>query len=197
MEFDAVEPIVREIGPAKFDRYAKIDPSYVVASSLDVVPMDRGIAGFRFVEQEVDPAYTKGADSPDDSPTSWPPRNESGQFAVFLATDNDTAVGGAAVIKNPQGAFLLERRSELAGLWDIRVCPDYRRTGIGTRLLLQASDWAKQHGCSQLRVESQNVNVAGCRFYAKHCILGGVERHGYAACPDVAHEAMLLWYREL
>ena len=43
----------------------------------------------------------------------------------------------------------------------------------------------------------QNVNVAACRFYAKHCILGGVERYGYAACPEVAHEAMLLWYRGL
>ena len=60
-----------------------------------------------------------------------------------------------------------------------------------------AADWAKKRGCVQLRVECQNVNVAACRFYAKHCTLGGIERYGYATCADVAHEAMLLWYRDL
>jgi len=49
-----------------------------------------------------------------------------------------------------------------------------------------------------LKVETQNINVPGCRFYAKQgCELGAIHRYGYAGCPDIAHEAMLFWYLEL
>lgn len=188
---------IREIGPDRYDRYAAIDPSFEVTSVLKVVAKDSGLGGLAFVEEDVAQPYRKGADIPDYSPLTWPPRQESGPFAAFLEMDGDLAVGGAAVIVNPSAAFLFERREALAGLWDIRVRPDRRRTGVGARLLLHAADWAKKRGCSQLRIECQNVNVAACRFYAKHCVLGGVERYGYAACSDVAHEVMLLWYRDL
>jgi GNAT superfamily N-acetyltransferase len=151
----------------------------------------------RLVEQKVDRPYKKGADDPEDSPAMWPPQGEQGGFAAFLASEGDRILGGAAVVINPSGAFLFERRRKLAGLWDIRVRPEERRRGIGSRLLLFAAAWARKEGCTQLRIESQNVNVAGCRFYAKHCVLGGIERYGYAASPDRAHEAMLLWYLDL
>ena len=190
-------PTIREISPDLYTRYAEIDPSYKVTSVLKVVPIDNGLSGFQFLEEEITPPYSKGADSPDDSPTSWPPQQEPGEFAAFVAMNGNLFLGGVAIITNPTGAFLFERREELAGLWDIRVRPDRRGTGIGSQLLLHASNWAKKKGCTQLRVECQNVNVAACRFYAKHCILGGMERYGYAACPDVAHETMFLWYRDL
>jgi len=188
---------VREIPPDAYPNYAEIDPSYEVTSVLKVVPTDRGLAGLQFVEEAVAQPYRKGADSPEDSPALWPPRGETGEFVAFLATEDDLPVGGAAAIVNPAGAFLFERRDALAGLWDIRVHPKHRHRQIGSQLLLHAADWAKKRGCSQMRVECQNVNVAACRFYARHCTLGGVERHGYAACADVAHEAMFLWYRDL
>ena len=189
--------MIRRIGPDKHPIYASIDPSYQVASVLKVLAADSGLGGLRLVEEEVAQPYLKNGDDPEDSPSSWPPAQEPGRFAAFLATDGDVAVGGVAVVVNPTGAFLFERRDTLAGLWDIRVQPGHRRSGVGSQLLLHAANWAKEEGCAQLRVESQNVNVAACRFYAKHCTLGGIERFGYAACPDVAHEAMLLWYRDL
>jgi hypothetical protein len=34
-------------------------------------------------------------------------------------------------------------------------------------------------------------------FAAQGCVLGGVNRFGYAGWPSVAHEAMLLWYLDL
>jgi ribosomal protein S18 acetylase RimI-like enzyme len=197
MEGESMPPIIREIGQDLYPRYAEIDSSYGARSVLRVVPRDRGLGGFEFIEEKVAQPCTKSMGSPEDSPLCWPPKQESGAFTVFLALDGDLAVGGAVVIINPTAAILFERRETLAGLWDIRVRPEYRRTGLGSQLLLHAAAWAKKNGCNQLRIESQNVNVAACRFYAKHCILGGVERFGYAACPDVAHEAMLLWYRDL
>ena len=196
-EADPMAISVREISRDRYPEYAEIDSSYEVASVLKVIPKDKGLGGLQFVEEAVAQPYRKGADGPEDSPSSWPPRQEPGEFVAFLAMEDALPVGGAAVIVNPAGAFLFERRDALAGLWDIRVRPDHRRRGVGSQLLLHAADWAKTRGCAQLRVECQNVNVAACRFYAKHCTLGGVERYGYAACADVAHEAMLLWYRAL
>ena len=188
---------VHEIGRDMYAQYAQIDASFEVASVLNVVPKDGGLAGLEFVEEAVARPYRKEADSPEDSPLSWPPLDEPGEFAAFLAMDDGLAVGGAAVVVNPTGAFLFERRDALAGLWDIRVCPEHRRRGVAFRLLLHAAQWASERRCAQLRIECQNVNVAACRFYARHCTLGGVERYGYAACADVAHEVMLLWYRDL
>ena len=49
-----------------------------------------------------------------------------------------------------------------------------------------------------MKIETQNVNVPACRFYAQQgCHLGAILRYGYAGCPEVAHEAMLLWYLDL
>ncbi len=188
---------VHKINRGMYPQYAKIDPSYEVTSVLKVIPADRGLSGLQFVEEPVAQPYDKGADSPEDSPSTWPPRQELGEFVAFLAMEDSLPVGGAAVVVNPSSAFLLERRETLAGLWDIRVCPKLRGGGVGSQILLHAAKWAKQRGCTQLRIECQNVNVAACRFYSKHCTLGGIERYGYAACPDVAHETMLLWYRVL
>ena len=188
---------VGEIAQGMYPRYGEIDPSFEVTSALRVVPRDSGLGGLEFLEEAVAPSYRKGADGPGDSPSSWPPRAEPGEFAAFLAEEDAVPVGGAAVIVNPSGAFLFERRDTLAGLWDIRVAPQHRGRGIGTQLLLHAAEWARSRGCTQLRAECQNVNVAACRFYAAHCTLGGVERFGYAACADVAYETMLLWYRDL
>jgi len=188
---------VQEISRDAYPQYAAIDPSYDVTSVFRAVPADMGLGGLRFVEEAFTQPYRKGADSTESSPEAWPPAHEPGAFAAFLAMEDGVPVGGAAVVINPAGAFLFERRDTLAGLWDLRVHPGHRRRGVGTKLLLHAAGWAKQCGCTQLRIECQNVNVAACRFYAKHCTLGAIERYAYAACADVAHEAMLLWYRDL
>jgi len=188
---------LHEIGPARYSQYAAIDAGFDVTSCLRVVPRDYGLAGLEFIEEPVEQPYRKEADCPEDSPLLWPPKSETGEFAAFLALEGDVPVGGAAVVVNPSAAFLFERRDTLAGLWDIRVHPEFRGMGIGSKLLLHAADWAKARGCTQMRIECQNTNVSACRFYAKYCTLGGVERFGYAACDDVSHEVMLLWYRDL
>jgi GNAT superfamily N-acetyltransferase len=86
----------------------------------------------------------------------------------------------------------------LAVLWDIRVQPERRGRGVGKALFYASVDWACRRGCRQLKVETQNVNVAACRFYASQgCELGAIHRYGYAGHPQVGHEAMLLWYPTL
>jgi hypothetical protein len=44
-------------------------------------------------------------------------------------------------------------------------------------------------------VETQNVNVAACRFYARQgCVLTAVDPFAYPALPG---EIQLLWYKDL
>jgi streptothricin acetyltransferase len=93
---------------------------------------------------------------------------------------------------------MLEERSDLAVLRDIRVQPQYRRQGIGALLLGRVADWARQRGCTLLKIETQNVNVPACRFYASQSFeLGVIHRYAYAGQPHVADETMLIWYLRL
>ena len=55
--------------------------------------------------------------------------------------------------------------------------------------------WVVARGCRWLKVETQNINVPACRFYAKQgCVLGAIHRFAY---PDYPNEAQLLWYKDL
>ena len=76
--------------------------------------------------------------------------------------------------------------------------PDYRRSGIGTKLFTEAAKWSKGKDCRQLKIETQNVNVPACKFYARQgCHLGEINRYAYVDDPSVAPETMLIWYLDL
>jgi ribosomal protein S18 acetylase RimI-like enzyme len=90
---------------------------------------------------------------------------------------------------------MLEGRDDLAVLWDLRVAPEARGRGVGSALFREVEAWARTRGCRELKVETQNVNVAACRFYAHMgCSLGALNSHAY---PEVPDEVQLLWYRSL
>ena len=90
---------------------------------------------------------------------------------------------------------MLEGRKDLAVLWDIRVVPERRGCGVGAALFARAERWAAERGARRLKIETQNVNVAACRFYASRgCHLGAIHRFAYRDLPD---ETQLLWYKDL
>lgn len=90
---------------------------------------------------------------------------------------------------------MLEGRTDLAVLWDIRVVPAARGQGVGSALFRAAESWAAANGCSRLKIETQNINVPACRFYARHgCVLEAAHRGIYPNLPD---EIQRLWYKDL
>lgn len=90
------------------------------------------------------------------------------------------------------------QRSDLAVLWDIRVHPDHKRSGVGRALFQHAARWAKAQGCGQLGLETDGSNIPACMFYEKMgCELGAVLKYGYSGVPEVAEYPLLLWYLEL
>ena len=57
------------------------------------------------------------------------------------------------------------------------------------------AEWGFFAACRVLKVETQNINVAACRFYAHHSFaLRAVNEHAYAEFPN---EIQLLWYKLL
>lgn len=183
--------------------YANIPISFWVKEvyRAEVIQEEGFPGGIHLAPEGVDPPYLKDYDhsgAEEDSPRDWPRLFNIVNWGIFLARAGNQPVGGAAVAFKTAGITMLEGRTDLAVLWDIRIHPDWRGRGIGTRLFQVAAAWARERGCKQLKVETQNVNAAACRFYVRMgCELGSIRRFAYAAQPCVAHEVMLEWYLNL
>jgi hypothetical protein len=171
---------IREVEADQLAVYAEIPISFTVESVFHVEVVDQGLGGFKLVEEEVETPYLKDFDSAGDGdtrPERWPKRFDVSNWAFFIAYEGDRPVGGATVAFDTPGVNMLEGRNDL---------------------FQHAAAWARERSCRQLKVETSNVDVPACRFYAKQgCVLGTIHRFGYANCLDVAHETMLLWYLEL
>lgn len=188
---------ILEGGPELLGRYARISCAFQVSSIYRPAAIDGGLGGIALREEPVTP-YVKDYDAQGDDPAGWPDRFDLRAWGVFLACAGDGCVGGAAVAIDPPGATGLAGRPDLAVLWDIRVQPGFRGAGIGTALFDRAVAWSRSRACRRLKIETQNVNVAACRFYAaRGCRLSAIDFDFYAGVPAVAHEVMLVWYVDL
>jgi GNAT superfamily N-acetyltransferase len=128
-------------------------------------------------------------------PEDWRRQFDLSSWGLISARIAGQRVGGVVIAAKSRELHLLEGRDDLALLWDIRVAPSVRRRGIGATLFAAAERWAGGRGCLQLKVETQNTNVAACKFYASRgCELGAVQRFAY---PDFPAEIQLLWYKVL
>jgi GNAT superfamily N-acetyltransferase len=173
--------------------YAAIPIAFEVTSVLSA----RDVADQRFVltESYFESPYVKNYDALGDGPLQWARRFDTSQWALLLARAEGRSLGGATVAFGSSQLDMLEGRSDLAVLWDIRVAPDARRQGVGRALFEAAERWALTRGCRELKVETQNVNVPACRFYAAlECQLRVVRAEAYPPCPG---ESQYLWYKTL
>jgi GNAT superfamily N-acetyltransferase len=189
---------IREVGSDRLQEYAGIPIAFEVRTTYRVDTIDFGL---RLAEEPLAKPYVKdydALDDPDGRILNWPRHFDISKWGFFIAREGGVDVGAANVAVHTPAVHMLESRSDPAVLWDIRVRPEKRRRGIGAALFRHVADWARGRDCRQLKVETQNTDVPACRFYAAlGCVLGGLNRFGYAACPAVAHETMLLWYLDL
>ena len=187
---------IEKIGPSRMEEYRSVPIRFEVKSVLEPVLVNNGLGGILLRETPVEKPYIKDYDSYTETPLDWPKKFDVSKWVFLLAMNGVIAVGAAAVAFDTTGVFMLEARRDLSVLWDIRVCPEYR--GVGIPLFKYAANWSRAHGCTQMKIETQNVNVPACRFYQRMgAKLGEIHRFGYAAIPAVAHEVMLNWYLDL
>jgi ribosomal protein S18 acetylase RimI-like enzyme len=112
--------------------------------------------------------------------------------AAFL---DGRRVGGVAVVMDTSQADGANSRPDEVILADIRVAPDCRRQGVGRRLIQFAESHARSAGKRWIKLETQDNNVAACRFYAAAGYsIRTLNRSAYRDLPD---EVQLIWAKEL
>lgn len=181
---------------ADLHEYGTVSAAFTVNSRFLIEPIDRGLGGLALQAKPVQPPYVKDYDRDNEyGPQGWADRWSIAHWGVLAAFDGPKRAGGAVIAWNSSEIHMLEGRQDLAVLWDIRVDPDYRNQGIGSALFSAAADWAKGRGCVEMKVETQDVNVPACHFYAgQGCQLAAIDPFAYRDQPD---EVQFIWLLRL
>ena len=132
---------------------------------------------------------------PGNAPSQWSDVFDLSNWGLLTAKRAGELVGCVLIAFDTPDLDLLAGRGDIAAIWDIRVRPEERGQGVGTALMRAAEGWARAMGCSELMVETQNINVGACRLY---------ERSGFQlreadaeAYPDFPDETQLIWTKHL
>lgn len=175
---------------------SELSIAFVVDRILDLVPQESGLGGLALHERPLAAPYLKDYDAiVGNRPCDWLSRFDVAHWGFITARSGGRLIGAAVIAYDTPTVTLLENRRDLAVLWDIRVAPDARGQHVGAALFQAAAEWAASKGCRLLKIETQNTNVAACRFYARQgCTLGASRQFAYEELP---HETQLLWYKEL
>ena len=178
------------------EEYASVPIAFEVGSILDVKARDNRLAGLLVTERRLRVPYMKDYDSIEGAqPTEWPKHFDLSNWVLFAARVEGRRVGGAVVAFRTPALAMLEGRNDIAVLWDIRVAPEARGQGVGSSLFRAVEARARAEGGRQLKAETQNINVAACRFYARQgCTLRSVNHKAYARFPD---EVQLILCKDL
>ncbi|MCA9708038.1 MAG: GNAT family N-acetyltransferase [Myxococcales bacterium] len=182
-------------GPVtQLDEYVTVPIAFEVRTILALEVPEQGLGGFHLVERAVEAPYVKDYDALE-SPLRWPERFDLSRWRAFTACRDGARVGGLVLAFDTPGLHHLEGRRDCAAVWDLRVSPVLRGHGVGSRLLAAAETWARARGIDTLTIETQNVNLGACRFYARRgCVLAEIRRFTYPALP---HEIELRWVKTL
>ncbi len=186
--------IVEESITHYLPEYAHISSAFSIAHILQIRVVNGGLGGILLDEVAVSPTIIKDYDTVE-NPSCWAAQWDISKWGRLTAYSDHHRVGGCLLAYNTEGVEILEGRTDLTALWDIRVAPDFRRRGIATKLFTAAVIWAQQRSCTGMKIETQNNNVTACRFYqAQGCILQRITRFAYPMFPD---ETQLIWYLPL
>ena len=187
---------IREEPIARLAEHARISIAFTVDRVLDATVLDGGLGGIVLTERTLASSYTKDYDAiAGQGAATWAERFDVSRWGLLAAYDDDARIGGAVVAFDTPGVQMLDERRDLAVLWDLRVDPAWRARGVGRRLFDAAERWAAERDCTALEIETQNVNVAACRFYrAMGCTLAAIDRLAY---PSLPHETQLIWRKAI
>ena len=171
--------------------YAAVPGAFETRVVFDVVPEAEDYA---LVERALAAPLRKDYDAIE-SPLKWPQLFDVSKWIMVSAFAAGRRVGGAIGAIDTPGVDMLEARRDLVVLWDLRVAPEARNGGVGAALFEAVEQWGRSRACTELKVETQNVNVHACRLYrGQGCSLA---RASAGAYPDFPGEIQLVWRKRI
>ncbi len=187
-----IETSLKKEALGKLEEYINVPSGFNTSQILQVIPSHNGLEGIRLIEKKLINPIEKDYDSIE-PPLKWAEIWNLSNWVMITAYIKDRLVGGCIVAHNTEGVNILEGRSDLSALWDIRVSPNFQRRGIGSQLFDHAITLSKNRNCKTMNIETQNNNISACHFYAKKgCHLKSINRFHYPYFPD---ETQLIWQK--
>lgn len=97
---------------------------------------------------------------------------DSKERAIFMAICDNKCVGYIKVFAGMLG------KGHIA---DLDIDSEYRRSGIGTKLMDSATAWCREQNFTGVTLETQDINLQACRFYTKYGFeLSGINTKKFA-----------------
>jgi ribosomal protein S18 acetylase RimI-like enzyme len=186
----------KEVDESYFEQYDSVPMLVHVNSEFILIKNNNGLGGIQLKEVPVE-SYIKNLGKYEEA-KKYKAQFDIINWAFFMAFDDELPIGAATVASRTKNVHMLDGRDDLSVLWDIRVDDRYKQQGIGTTLFHMAVEWSKSKGLKQMKIESQNNNVPGCRFYHKQgAVLGGIDEYAYFNDSEAKDEVQLIWYFDL
>ena len=184
--------LYKEFDLESLEEYGNIPFFYRTNKKYELNKVNNGLGGITLDVVEVEEYYKDFGTRV----SSWGEMFDLSNWKFFAAyNENNKMVGGCVVATKTSNCNMLEKRDDLALIWELKVDDNYKHCGIGHNLFNMAKEYAKQAGFKQLKVECQNTNYAAVNFYHKQgMVLGVINEYAY---KDYPNEVQLLWYLDL
>lgn len=171
--------LVQELSRSNLGDLDRIEPDYIVDSKLVL-----SVEG-QLIRYAVEPI----------APFSKRYSVEKVDYEEYLS-DPNRAIFLAYRDHRPVGQIRLNRHwNNFAFIEDFAVDSAFRRQGIAGELIDQAKSWSRSAQTAGLVAETQDINVAACRFYERSgFVLAGFDRMLYRGIDPQNDEVALFWY---
>jgi streptothricin acetyltransferase len=171
----------------------QIRPTYITDTILVLARSGSGLeVGWQLVEKKLPEPFDKGTlydFTKDEQDLVYSRLLRPDETYQRVAEYNGRLVGLVEVE--------LQDWNNTAHLANIMIDLDYRGKGLGRRLWHRALDFARQSEVRGIMIETQNTNVAACRFYERMgCQLVGLNEMLYTN-DGATTEIALFWYYPL
>ncbi len=175
---------IRELETNDLDNLLEIDNSFIVNARL-ILSLSKVNRRIQYTVEDV-PSYEKSYLQNDNEELAYNAYINKPNQVIYIALLHKQIIGFIVLKKNWNHYAYIE---------DITVDKKYRTLGVGKRLVDQAKKWAKEGNMPGIMLETQNNNVAACKFYEK-CgfVIGGFDFLIYKGLDMTNDEVAMYWY---
>ncbi|MDA1741555.1 streptothricin N-acetyltransferase SatA [Bacillus cereus] len=178
--------LIRKLEKNDVGNFPEIDDSFIVNARL-ILSLSKVNRRIEYTVEDV-PSYEKSylQNQYDNEELAYNDYINKQNQVIYIALLHNQIIGFIVLKKNWNHYAYIEV---------ITVDKKYRTLGVGKRLIDQAKQWAKEGNMSGIMLETQNNNIAACKFYEK-CgfVIGGFDFLIYKGLDMTNDEVAMYWY---